>query len=334
MANISSKYMGFTLKTPVVASSSPLCAKIENIKKMEDAGVGAVVMQSLFEEQVILEQQQLNTYLQQGTEQFAESLTYLPDLGNYKFTTTEYLEHIRKCKDSVDVPVFGSLNGVSRGGWIRYAREIEQAGADALELNIFYLPTDPRMTSEEVESNYIRLVQDVTRSVTIPVAIKLNPYLSAIPYMLSRFENVGATAAVLFNRFYQPDIDLRTLEMVPNLKLSTSDELRLRLRWAGLVYDKIPIDIAITGGAHTHEDVLKCVAVGAGAVMMTSALLKNGVSHITKVNTGINEWLETNGYESVKSFQGIMSRLHADRPEAYVRANYLQILGSYTHIPE
>jgi len=334
MAKLLSKYMGFTLKTPVVASSSPLCAKIENIKKMEEAGVGAVVLQSLFEEQVILEQQQLNTYLQQGTEQFAESLTYLPDLGNYKFSTAQYLEHIRKCKDSVDIPIIGSLNGISRGGWIRYAREIEQAGADALELNIFYFPSDPRMTSEEVEANYIGLVQDIVRSVTIPVAIKLNPYLSAIPYMLSRFENVGAMAAVLFNRFYQPDIDLRTLEVVPNLKLSTSEELRLRLRWTGLVYDKVPIDIAITGGAHSTEDVLKCLAVGASAVMMTSALLKNGISHIAKVNEGINDWLDTNSYESVKSFQGIMSRLHADRPEAYIRANYLQILGSYTHVRE
>jgi dihydroorotate dehydrogenase (fumarate) len=329
MIDMSAKYMGLSLKSPLVASSSPLWANVDNVKKAEDAGAGAVVLQSLFEEQVVLEQQQHNTYLQKGTEQFAESLTYLPDLGNYKFSTSEYLEHIRKCKKSIDIPIIGSLNGISRGGWIRYAREIQEAGADALELNIFFLPEDPRMSSEEVEANYIGLMLDVTKSVTIPVAIKLNPYLSAIPYMLSRFADVGASAVVLFNRFYQPDIDLIKLELVPKLKLSTSDELGLRLRWTGLVYNKIPLDIAITGGVHTSIDALKCMAVGARVAMMTSVLLEKGIQYLQKIQFEMTDWLEKNGYDSIESIQGIMSRTSAGQLDAYVRANYLQILGSY-----
>jgi dihydroorotate dehydrogenase (fumarate) len=330
MVNLSTKYMGLSLESPLVASSSPLWANLDNLKKLEEAGAGAVVLQSLFEEQVTGEQQQLDFYLQKGTEQFAESLTYLPDIGSYKFSASEYLEHIRKCKDSVNIPVIGSLNGTSRSGWTRYAREIEQAGADALELNIFFLPEDPRMSSEEVEANYIGLVQDVARSVTIPVAVKLNPFLSAIPYMLSRFENAGASAVVLFNRFYQPDIDLKTLELVRKLKLSSSDELGLRLRWTGLVFNKIPIDIAVTGGVHTVIDSLKCMAVGARVAMMTSALLKKGIQYLESVRSGMIDWLEENGYDSVESIQGIMSKSSAGQSDSYVRANYMQILGSYS----
>jgi dihydroorotate dehydrogenase (fumarate) len=329
MVDLSTKYMGLSLKSPLVASSSPLCANVDNIKRMEDAGAGAVVLHSLFEEQVNFEQMQLDTYLQKGTEQFAESLTYLPDIGNYKFTTNQYLEHIRKCKDSVKMPVIGSLNGISRSGWIRYAREIQDAGADALELNVFYLPDDPRMSSEEVESNYIGLIKDVTESVIIPVAVKINPFLSAIPYMLSRFKKTGASAVVLFNRFYQPDIDLDTLKLVPKLKLSTSDELALRLRWTGLVFNKISIDIAITGGVHSASDSLKCIAAGASVAMLTSVLLERGIQYLEMLKSGMVEWLEVHGYESVKSIQGIMSRTASGQSEAYVRTNYLQILGSY-----
>ena len=333
MVDLSTKYMGLSLESPLVASSSPLCANLDNVKKLEDAGAGAVVMQSLFEEQIIFEQQQLDTYMQKGTEQFAESLTYLPDLGSYQFTTTEYLEHINKCKNSLNIPVIGSLNGISRSGWIRYAREIQEAGADALELNIFFLPDDPRMSSEEVEANYIGLVQDVVKSISIPVAVKLNPYLSAIPYMLSRFEKAGARAVVLFNRFYQPDIDLKTLELVPKLKLSNSDELGLGLRWTGLVFNKIDIDMAITGGVHTAIDSLKCMAVGARVSMMTSALLEKGIQYLGTIRAEMIDWLEENGYDSIKSIQGIMSRSSTGQSGTYVRANYMQILGSYSSNP-
>lgn len=333
MVDLTTKYMGISLESPLVASSAPLWANLDNVKKLEDAGAGAVVLQSLFEEQVICEQQQLDTYLQKGTELFAESLTYLPDLGSYQFTGSEYLEHIRKCKNSVGIPVIGSLNGTSRSGWIRYAREIQQAGADALELNIFFLPEDPRMSSEEVEANYIGLVKEVAQSVTIPVAVKLNPFLSAIPYMLSRFENAGAGAVVLFNRFYQPDIDLKTLELVPKLKLSNSDELGLRLRWTGLVFNKISIDIAVTGGVHTAIDSLKCMVVGARVAMMTSVLLQKGIPYLKTIRSGMIEWLEENGYDSVKAIQGIMSRTSTGQTDSYVRANYMQILGSYPSNP-
>jgi dihydroorotate dehydrogenase (fumarate) len=319
--------MGISLKSPLVASSSPLCADVDNIRKMEDAGAGAVILPSLFEEQVIAEQIHLNTYLQQGTEQFAESLSYLPDFSSYKFSTSGYLEHISACKKAVNIPVIGSLNGVSRSGWIRYARDIQQAGADALELNIFFLPEDPRISSEEVESNYTGLVKDVVDSVNIPVAVKLNPFLSSIPYTLKSIQEAGAKAVVLFNRFYQPNIDLKNLTLVLELKLSTSDELRLRLRWAGIVFNKIDTDIGITGGVHTAEDVLKCLAAGANIAMMTSALMKNGIEHLKKMNAQIGEWLEERGYDSVMSFTGIMSETSTGQHEAYTRANYLKMIG-------
>ncbi|HEX2957090.1 MAG TPA: dihydroorotate dehydrogenase-like protein [Chitinispirillaceae bacterium] len=327
MIDLSTNYMGIHLESPLVASSSPLCADLDNIKRLEDAGAGAVILPSLFEEQVIAEQRQLNTYLQQGTEQFAESLSYLPDFNNYKFSTHEYLEHVRACKKAVDLPVIGSLNGISRSGWIHYARDIQQAGADALELNIFFLPEDPRVSSQEVEENYIGLVRDVVDSVSIPVAVKLNSFFSSIPYMIKSLEHTGAEAVVLFNRFYQPDIDLTSLKLVPELKLSTSDELGLRLRWTGLVFKKVKIDIGITGGIHTAIDAMKCLAAGANVAMMTSALMINGINYIKNLNTQIASWLEMNNYDSVKSFTGIMSITSTGQPEAYTRANYLQIIG-------
>lgn len=330
MVDMTTKYMGIPLTSPIVASSAPLWTQLDNVKKLEDVGGAAVVLPSLFEEQIVLEEKHLNANLQKGTEQFAESLTYLPDTGTYTFKTTQYLKHIHRCKQSVHIPVIGSLNGVSRSGWLRFAREIQDAGADGLELNIYFLPVDPRMSSEEVESNYTGLVQDVVKTVNIPVAVKMNPYLSAVPYMLKELERVGASAVVLFNRFYQPDIDLERLELVPTLKLSTSDELGLRLRWTGLVYNNVAADIAITGGVHTVEDCLKCIASGAALAMMTSAILLKGISYFKTIKEGMSRWLEENGYNSVKSFQGVMSRRSAGQSDAYVRANYMKILDSYT----
>jgi dihydroorotate dehydrogenase (fumarate) len=329
MMDLSMKFMGLSLCSPLVASSSPLWRDVDNVKQLEDAGAGAVILPSLFEEQVIVEQKQLNRYLQQGTEQFAESLTYLPDFGNYTFTTTEYLENIRKCKESVTIPVIGNLNGISRGGWIRYARNIQEAGADALELNIFYLPEDPHVSSEMIEENYIGLVRDVVKSVTIPVAVKLNPFLSSVPYMLKNISDAGAAGAVLFNRFYQPDIDLKTMKLASELKLSTSDELGLRIRWTGIVYKKVNIDIGITGGVHTTEDCIKCITAGANVAMMTSVLLEKGINFIKTLNTEMAAWLEGSGYASAESIHGIMSIDSTGQPEAYTRANYLHILGSF-----
>ncbi|MBN1601849.1 MAG: dihydroorotate dehydrogenase-like protein [Chitinispirillaceae bacterium] len=327
--DLSIKFMGMSLCSPLVASSSPLWENVDNVKQLEDAGAGAVILPSLFEEQIIAEQKALNRYLQQGTEQFAESLTYLPDFGNYRFTTNEYLENIRKCKKAVSIPVIGSLNGISRSGWIRYAHNIQEAGADALELNIFYMPENPDEKSEMVEANYVGLVRDVVDSVTIPVSVKLHPFLSSVPYILKNIRDAGASGAVLFNRFYQPDIDLKNMKLSPCLKLSTSDELGLRLRWTGIVYKKVQIDIGITGGVHTAQDCIKCIAAGANVAMMTSALLEKGINHLKILNTEIADWLQENGYSSLKSLQGVMSIESTGQPEAYTRANYLQILGSY-----
>lgn len=329
MVDLSTTYMGIALRSPCVASSSPLSGNVDNVKRLEDAGAGAVILPSLFEEQVIFEQKQLNRYLQQGTEQFAESLTYLPDFGNYTFNTTDYLETVRRCKESVDIPVIGSLNGISRSGWIRYAHEIEMAGADALELNMFFLPEDPLVSSDQVEAYYTGLVSAIVSSVKIPVSVKMNPFLSSIPYMVHKIRKAGATGVALFNRFYQPGIDLNGLKLVPELKLSVSDELGLRLRWTGILYKKVDIDIGITGGVHTSEDCLKCLVAGAHVTMMTSVLLEKGIGHITRLNHEISVWLEEHGYTSVALIRGILSVISSGQPEAYTRVNYLQIIGSY-----
>jgi dihydroorotate dehydrogenase (fumarate) len=334
MIDLSTTYMGIKLRNPLVASSSPLCRNIGNIKRMEDAGLAAVVLQSLFEEQVLLEQRDLNTYLLQGTEHFAESLTYLPDFGAYRFAGSDYLEQIRKAKEAVDIPVIGSLNGVSSTGWVKYAREIQEAGADGLELNIYYLPTNPAMTSQQVERNYIALVREVSSKIGIPVAVKLGFFLSSIPNMIAQCAGAGASAVVMFNRFYQPDLDLTTLKAVPNLTLSSSQELRLRIRWTGILYKKVDIDMAVTGGVHTPEDVLKCVASGAQAAMMTSALLIGGIPHATSVIQGVVRWLGDHEYESLHLLRGTLSRECVENPEAFERANYMQVLGSYTNVSE
>ena len=329
MIDLSVDYMGIPLKNPLVASSSPLCTSIDNIKKMEDEQIAAVILQSLFEEQVILEQRELDTGLLQGTENFAEALTYLPDFGTYRFASSGYLEQIRKAKEAVDIPVIGSLNGISTGGWIKYAKEIQDAGADALELNLYYLPTRPDISSQQVENNYVKLVKEVTSRIQIPAAIKISFFLSSIPDIVSKFADSGASALVLFNRFYQPDLDLESLNVVPNLKLSTSDELRLRIRWIAILYNKMNIDMAITGGVHTSLDVLKGIASGAKVTMMTSAFLINGIPYAGAVLEGISQWLERNDYKSIRSFQGILSQTSVENPEAYERANYMQVLGSF-----
>jgi len=329
MVDLSTNYLRLKLKNPLVASSSPLCAHVQNVKKMEDAGIGAVVLQSLFEEQIQKEQLILDKGLVQGTEHFAEALTYLPDIRPYCFRSFDYMEQIIKTKEAVDIPVIGSLNGTNIWGWIKYAREMEKAGADAIELNIYNLPVSPAISSSQVEHTCVHLVREVSRSVEIPVSVKIGPFFSSIPEMISRISDAGAAGVVIFNRFYQPDIDLQKLEVKPVLHLSTSDELLLRIRWTALLFDKINIDFAVTGGVHTVQDVLKCIASGARVSMMTSVLLRKGINHISRLLAGIGEWLEENRYESIESFHGVMGRSFVENPEAFERANYMKVLGSY-----
>lgn len=329
MINLSTTYLGLTLKNPLVASSSPLCESVDNVRRMEDAGAAAVVLHSLFEEQITLESRDLDRYLSYGTESFAEALTYFPDMTDYNLGPDGYLEHIRRVKAAVDIPIIGSLNGVSSGGWIRYARKIEEAGADALELNVYYIPTDPGLTCAQVEGMYVDLVRDVAASVRIPVAVKLSPYFSSMANVARRLDRAGAKALVLFNRFYQPDFDLENLEVAPNLVLSTSQELRLRLRWVAILYGTIEADLAVTGGVHTAEDVLKVMMAGARVAMMTSALLRNGIAHLSRVLADLVAWMEEHEYESIRQMQGSMSQRSVAEPAAFERANYMKVLRSY-----
>ncbi len=329
MPDLSTTYLGLNLKNPLVASSGPFCKDVANILRLEDAGVSAVVLHSLFEEQINLESNELDRYLSNHTESFAESLNYFPDMGGYNIGPDGYLNHIRKARQAVDLPIIGSLNGVSTGGWIRYAKEIEQAGADALELNIYYLATDPAMTSQKIDQMYIDLVGHVRSSVRIPVAVKLGPYFTAIPNIAFRLDQAGANALVLFNRFYQPDFDLETLEVAPNLILSSSAELLTRIHWAAILFGKIKADLAITGGIHTPEDIVKSMMAGARVAMTTSALLRHGIEFAGVMLSGLEEWMEEHEYESVASMQGSMSAMRVAEPAAFERANYMKVLSSY-----
>jgi len=329
MMDLSTSYLGLALKNPLVVSPSPLCQELGNIRQMEDAGASAVVLHSLFEEQLTLESQDLDRFLTSGTESFAESLSYFPDMGQYNLGPEGYLEHIRKAKAAVKIPIIGSLNGISTGGWISFAKKIEQAGADALELNVYYIATDPEMSGAQVEQMYADLVRDVRASVKLPVAVKVGPYFSSTASMARRLDQAGANALVLFNRFYQPDFDLEKLEVVPNLNLSRSEELRLRLCWVAILFGRIKADMAVTGGVHTAEDVIKSMMAGARVAMMTSALLRNGVGHIATVLDGIRAWMEQYEYTSIRQMQGSMSQKSVAEPAAFVRANYMKVLSSY-----
>jgi dihydroorotate dehydrogenase (fumarate) len=329
MTDLTTTYLGLNLKNPLVASASPLCEHLDNIKRMEDAGAGAAVLHSLFEEQISFESQHLNQFLTYGTESFAESLSYFPDLGNYKLGPDGYLDHVRRAKAAVGIPVIGSLNGVSTGGWIRYAKMIQEAGADALELNVYYIPTDPEMTGAQVEQMYLDLVRDVKATLKIPVAVKLGHAFTAIANLVRRLDQAGADGLVLFNRFYQPDFDLENLEAAPRLTLSNSYELLLRIHWVAILYGRIKADLAITGGVHTAEDVLKAMMSGARVAMMTSALLKNGIGHLAKVRGDLLTWMEEHEYTSIREMQGSMSYRSVAEPAAFERGNYMKMLSSY-----
>jgi dihydroorotate dehydrogenase (fumarate) len=334
MPDLSTRYLGLALRNPLVASASALCESLDSIRRMEDAGAAAVVLHSLFEEQINLESHHLDRYLSHGTESYAESLTYFPDMTSYNLGPEAYLEHIRRAKAAVAIPLIGSLNGVSTGGWITYARKIEQAGADALELNVYYIPADPELTGGQVEQMYVDLVRDVKRNVTIPVAVKLGHSFSAMANLARRLGAAGADALVLFNRFYLPDFDLETLDVVPRLTLSSSDELLMRLHWIAILYGHVRADLAVTGGVHTGADVLKAMMAGARVAMMTSALLKHGIEHLRGVRTELLEWMEAHEYESIAQMQGSMSYRSVREPAAFERANYMKVLSSYVQRSE
>ncbi|MGD0296344.1 MAG: dihydroorotate dehydrogenase-like protein [Bryobacteraceae bacterium] len=329
MTDLSSGYLGLQLRNPLVASASPLAKDLANLRKMEDSGAAAVVLHSLFEEQITAEENSLDRLLSEGTESYAEALSYFPELPSYGMGPDAYLEHIRKAKQAVRIPIIGSLNGVSTGGWIRYAHEIEQAGADALELNIYFLPTSLEIEGREIEANYCDLVEAIKSKVRIPVAVKLAPFFTSMANMAFRLDRAGADALVLFNRFYQPDFDLEALQVTPHLNLSTSDELRLRLHWVALLSRTVKCELAITGGVHTAEDVLKGVMAGAQVVMLTSALLKNGIGYLRDLEAGVIEWMELHEYESIRQMRGSMNAAAVAEPAAFERANYIKVLGSY-----
>jgi dihydroorotate dehydrogenase (fumarate) len=327
--DLSTTYLGLKLKNPLVPSSSPLSRELSTLRQMEDAGAAAVVLYSLFEEQFNQESYTLNHYLTQGVESFPEALTYFPEAPEYQSGPDVYLEHIRQAKQALDIPVIASLNGVSTGGWVRLARDIEEAGADALELNIYYVPTNLYLSGAEVEQIYLDVLQDVKSAVTIPVAMKLSPYFSSLANMAHSLARAGANGLVLFNRFYQPDLDLENLLVVPNLKLSTSTELRLPLRWIAILYGRVPTDLALTTGIHTVTDVLKGVAAGAAVTMIASELLQNGINRLRVLLVALESWLVEHEYESLDQLRGSMSQINCAEPAAFERANYMRVLSSY-----
>ena len=333
MTDLTTTYLGLTLKNPIVASASPLSKKIDSAKKLDEAGVGAIVMYSLFEEQIIHESLELDHFLTRGTDSFAEAMSYLPDSGSYATGPGKYLDHVTALKKAVSVPVIASLNGVSKGGWTKYARHMQDAGADAIELNLYYVASDPNLTSVELENAYAELVAEVKRSITIPLAVKLSPFFSSIPNVCKKLADAGADGLVLFNRFYQPDFDLDDLDVVHTLHLSNSTELNLPLRWISILYGKIKADLALTSGVHTAQDVIKAMMAGAQVTMLASELLANGYKRVPEILSVMEAWMQEREYASVKQMQGSMSQQAVREPAAFERANYMKVLGSWRDLP-
>jgi dihydroorotate dehydrogenase (fumarate) len=332
MLDLSTRYLGLQLRTPLVASASPLSQELSSIRQLEDAGASAVVLYSLFEEQLKQESLELDFYLSAGTESFAESLSYFPEPSEFHLGPDDYLEHIRKAKAATKIPIIASLNGTSVGGWIQYATQIEEAGADALECNVYWIVTDPNMTSAEVEQHYLDIVQAVKTAVHIPVAIKLSPFFSNFANMAKRIDAAGADGLVLFNRFYQPDIDLETLEVTPNVLLSTPQAMRLPLTWIGILYGRVKASLAATSGIHSAEDVIKLVMVGADVTMLCSTLLRNGIGHLRSIEQGVRQWMEAHEYESVQQMKGSMSQMRCADPSAFERAQYMRAVKGGQHV--
>ncbi|NDJ34531.1 MAG: dihydroorotate dehydrogenase-like protein [Chloroflexi bacterium] len=331
--DLTTTYMGLTLKNPIVPSSSPISHTVEGIKRAEDAGAAAIVMYSLFEEQITMEEIQLDHGLSYFTEAFAEALDFFPDMGAYNIGPDSYFELIRRAKEATDIPIIGSLNGITDSGWTTYARNIEQAGADALELNVYYIPTSPQMTGREVEQLYLDILTEIRATVAIPVAMKLNPFFSAPVYTANQMAEAGADALVLFNRFYQPDLDVEELHVVPQLTLSHPYELHLPLRWVAIMYGRVQADLAITTGVHNAIDVLKCMMAGAKVSMMASELLRSGVGTIRRILDDLLLWMEEREYESIQQMQGSLSQQHAANPDKFERAIYRKVLSSWSDDP-
>ncbi len=327
--DISTRYMGLSLKNPVVPSASPLSQSVSSIRRLEDAGAGAVTIYSLFEEQIDMEALSLHHFLERGADSYAEALTYFPQQEDFRATPDSYLNLISKAKESVDIPVIASLNGVTAGGWTSWARNMQEAGADALELNIYYIPVDAQVRAGDVEQTYVDILTEVKRNVTIPVAMKLSPFFTAFPGFAQRLDQAGADSLVLFNRFYQPDLDLDELAVVPNLILSTPAELRLPLRWIAILYGHLGCSLALTSGIHSSADALKAVAAGADVANVCSVLLKEGVGKLTEIVSGMEQWLEEHEYESLTQMKGSLSQRNCPEPQAFERANYMKILNTY-----
>jgi dihydroorotate dehydrogenase (fumarate) len=330
MIDFSTQYLGLKLSGPIVVSSTPLAESIDNIRRMEDAGASAIVLTSLFEEQLELESKALDEDLSRGTDSFAESLGYLPDLSDYRMTHEVYLEHLRRAKEAVKIPILASLNGATPGGWVRYAKEMEQAGADAIELNTYALATDRSQTSAQLEQQLLELVTAVTSSVKVPVSVKLSQSFTSIPALCGQLEDAGAKGVVLFNRFYQPDFDIETLEVRPTLHFSTPSELLPRLHWAAILYGHLKLDLAISGGVHSADDVLKGIMAGAGITMMASALHIHGIEHIARVLADMRYWLEKREYSSLWETRGCLSRRSVPDTSPFDRGNYIKTLSSYS----
>lgn len=329
MPDLTTTYLGLSLKNPLVASASPLSKKLDRVRQLEDAGASAIVMYSLFEEQITREIDELDCYLNLATNSYAEALSYFPNLEHYNVGPDSYLEHLRRVKEAVAIPVIGSLNGVSAGGWVEYAQKIEQAGADALELNIYYLPTDRELSSSALEKIYVNLVREVRAALHIPLALKLSPFVTALPHLARRLTEAGANGLVLFNRFYQPDFDLEAFEVVPHLELSTSHELLLPLRWIALLYGRVYADLALTSGVHRVQDVVKAVMAGANVTMLASELLLHGPERIRQLQEELDQWMEKHEYLSVTQMRGCMSQHSVAEPAAFERANYLKALNLF-----
>lgn len=327
--DMTTNYMGLKLKNPLVPSASPLSKNLDGIKKLEDAGASAIVLYSLFEEQLSFEQEELSYFLDRGTDSFSEALNFFPEQDEYNMGPDEYLEHIRQAKAATNIPIIASLNGVSSGGWIDFSKKMEQAGADALELNVYFLATDMEQESRQIENQYRVILNAVKSNVTIPVAVKLSPFFSSTARMAKELDDDGADALVLFNRFYQPDLDLENLEVVPGVTLSTSNDLRLPLRWLAILHGKVNASLAGTTGVHTAMDALKMIAAGADVAQMCAALLKNGPDYLATVLRGMEIWLEEKEYESLSVLKGSMSQKSVSEPGVFERANYMKALNDF-----
>jgi dihydroorotate dehydrogenase (fumarate) len=329
MIDLSTTYLGMQLKNPLVASASVISKKVSNIKKLEDAGVSAVVLYSLFEEQITQESLALNYFLERGTESHAEAITYFPEMQSYNLEPDKYLDHIQKAKQEVGIPIIASLNGISQTGWIKYAKLIEEAGADALELNIYYLSTNVYIDSTSLEEMYFGLVKKMTDSLNIPLAVKLNPFITSLPNFGKELVEYGAKGLTLFNRFYQPDLDIEKMEVVPSLDLSTSKDLRLPLRWTAILFDRIKADLALSGGVHNGVDIVKAILAGAMVAMTASELVGSGIQRAGSMLEELITWMQIHEYETVEQMRGSMSQRKVAEPAAFERANYMKALNLF-----